>query len=62
MRSRKYESEKAALEHLRSIGTVKLHGRAGLDYEYCVCTLTLPDGREYHLSVYKDGNVVLREK
>jgi hypothetical protein len=62
MKSRKYESEAAAFEHLRSLGKLEYFGRAGYDYEYSVCTLHHNNGAKYPLNIYRDGLVVLREK
>lgn len=61
MKSRKYGSREEAFEQLRAIGNLEFFGRAGLQYEYCVTKLTLPDGREFKLDIYDDGKVILRE-
>lgn len=61
MKPRKYESEDEAFEHMQSLGKLDFFGRAGMDYEYCVCTLTYTDGRIEHINIYRDGNVIFRE-
>jgi hypothetical protein len=57
---RKYESEEAAFAHLRTLGKLEFFGRDGYDHEYCVCNLTLEDGRKYPINIYRDGDVKLR--
>lgn len=61
MKSRQFPSYEEAKKYLEERGTLQYFGRAGINYEYCVYTLTLHNGIKYHLSVYDDGKVEIRE-
>lgn len=61
MQSRKYPSINEAKTHLEEKGTLKFWGRIGAQYEICLYTYTLHDGRKFDLHIYNDGLVEIRE-
>lgn len=62
MKSRKYPTTEEAYTYLNSVGKLEMFGRAGHDYEYMVCKLTLHNGKHYFVDVYNDGWVRLPDR
>ena len=60
-KSRKFPTIEKAITYLEERGKLEYFGRAGQNYEYCVYKFTHKYGMVYHLSVYDDGTVVIRD-
>lgn len=61
MYSKKFPTSEDAETYLKEKGTLKFHGRAGRNYEYCVYTYDLFDGRRYYVDIYDDGKIVVKD-
>jgi hypothetical protein len=57
-----FRSGDEARAYFERYGRLEFYGRAGLDYEYCVYSYHVRDGRTLALDIYDDGRVKLRQE
>lgn len=56
-----FSSLDEAKAYYEQYGKLEYFGRAGVNYEYCVYTYHVRDGRKLPLNIYDDGRVELRK-